>query len=454
MRVCMFVLVLFAACQGKEDPAAPETWPELPTTTCGTEAYDWLPLEGMGQILAWEKVEEWSLPAATIDSLMGLAGFAGGFRAKNGVQTWRVRYSTQDRGAPAEATGLLVFPDLADASPDLVLWLHGTTGLEDFCAPSGRDLLWAGPPIAIASQGFAVAAPDYLGQNGFGAEAEDLHPFLIAEPTAVASLDMLRALHRFADAGLDPSLRVTPTWRAAIWGASEGGFAALWSERYAAAWLPELEVVTTVMVVPPLELVDWATRGAQELSVASVGVPLTLAAMRDWYRVSAPMSEVVTADYLDDLETAINEDCPEAELPADLGSLDALYTDAWMENVGSEDAETWAPWSCMLRENSLSTAPIPRGAEVPALMILGGEDDVVLTASGELAWQTLCDQGHPVWAVECLGLGHIDASVESLPAQLSWVDARLRGEAIAGEACASIVAADCAALPRPRSVFR
>ena len=51
-----------------------------------------------------------------------------------------------------------------------------------------------------SSRMLVVAAPDYLGMNGFGAPAEALHPYIVAEPTAVASLDAVRALYRFSAA--------------------------------------------------------------------------------------------------------------------------------------------------------------------------------------------------------------------------------------------------------------
>ncbi|MBN2797983.1 MAG: hypothetical protein JXX28_02435 [Deltaproteobacteria bacterium] len=426
--------LLFACGQPPEaEEAAP--LPQLPTSSCG-EAYDWQPLTDMGEVLDWEPVEEWSMSAASIRSLLAMGDVPDTGEIQYGSRVYRVRYRTQDRGRPAEATGLIALPDAEGLEPATLLYMHPTTGFEDFCAPSARDIFWGAVPIALAGAGYAVAAPDYLGQNGFGAEAEARHPYLVAEATAVAGLDAVRALWSFSEADI--------SHRGLILGASQGGGGAVWAERYAGAYLPELELQGSVIAVPLLDLVAWSEEGATELSVGSVGAALALASMKDWYGLAADLGEVVVPEQLETVEEVMATECPRTALPEGITSLDQVFTPAWQQ-AGAEGAQVdWSPWGCVLAENSVGHAPVNQGAGTPVMMVLGGADDVALTASQRIAYRALCDEGHQVIALECAGLGHYDAVLQTMALQLQWLRQLDAGEAM-GEPCGEISVVDCAA---------
>lgn len=277
--------------------SASEPTIQLATSSCnGT--YAWQPRSAVGGVVASEPLPDFSLDTTAIAGLMVVAGAEDTSVVKHDVVMHRVRYVTQDRGQLVEATALVAAPDAPGETFDSLLYLHPTTGFEDFCAPSGRDLIWAGVPIVMASMGFVVAAPDYLGQNGFGDEAEGWHPYLVGEPTAVASLDSLRATWTLA---ADGTLGVSANDTTVIMGASQGGGAAFWAERYASEYLPEADVVGSVASVPAMDVLTWATLGAQELSVASVGIPGMLESMRRWYGLDNDLSELAAADEIDRL---------------------------------------------------------------------------------------------------------------------------------------------------------
>ena len=79
----------------------------------------------------------------------------------------------------------------------------------------------------MSSMGFIVAAPDYLNMRGFGEGSTDIHPVALAEPAAIVSLDSLRSAQKLAIA--ENSYAIPDTSKVVFWGASEGGFGALWS---------------------------------------------------------------------------------------------------------------------------------------------------------------------------------------------------------------------------------
>jgi hypothetical protein len=407
--------------------------PDVPPSTCG-DTYTFLPTTTMGEVVDSEYVEEWSLDVDTLRSVVALGGIGDTSVIQHGVHAWRIRYRTQDRGREVEATALVAVPDTAVDAPS-VLYLHPTTGFEDFCAPSGRDLTWAGVPLAFAGMGYAVVAPDYLGQNGFGPEADFLHPYLGAEPTAIASLDALRALWRFSEVD-------APSRRTLLLGASQGGGGTLWAQRYASAYLPEAELIGNMMSVPVLDLVGMAEQAAAELSVASVGEPFILYALAEWYGLDLDITEVIPPDQLARVEEAIATDCPSAEVPADITSLDQVYTQAWMDALATGDLSAWDPWSCLLADSSVGSAPVGHTVDVPIFAIFGGADDVSLGDVQAAAADTLCAEGEQVVAWQCEGLGHTDTVVATADAQVAWMAARAAGEPFT-DACAGVEVRSC-----------
>ena len=82
-----------------------------------------------------------------------------------------------------------------------------------------------------------VVAPDYFGMNGWGEGSDMTHPYGVAEPTAIASLDSLRAV---MDLSKIRDIPVPDKDKLVIWGASEGGFAALWSDRFLPHYAPRI----------------------------------------------------------------------------------------------------------------------------------------------------------------------------------------------------------------------
>ena len=64
--------------------------------------------------------------------------------------------------------------------------------------------------------GMAVVAPDYLGMSGWTGSSDTLHSYFVAEPTAIASLDSLRALQNTL-VREDIALDVNPD-KVVVWG--------------------------------------------------------------------------------------------------------------------------------------------------------------------------------------------------------------------------------------------
>jgi len=363
-----------------------------------------------------------SIKGPQIDTMAAAAGVTAFSPVPYDVEVFRFRYTTQDRGKEVEATALMAFPKLSEkAEIPTVAWMHQTTGMEDFCAPSGRGLLWAMPAIILASLGQAVVAPDYLGQNGFGDESEQYHPYFIGEPSALATLDSLRALWAFAksdDAALVTGL---PSHKVVLAGGSQGGSVAMWAQRYVDVYLPEADVEAVVAIAPATNLLGMLESGTKQLSVGGIGMAMTLMLAQDWYSGTASLEEVLTPEAVVFVRNIIDTQCPKAELPPEVTALTDVFSAQLIQAVAVGTFDKMEPWYCYFAENTLALSAVPLVRHAPVLYITGELDDISITEVQRPDVERLCQQGYKIEHVECAGMGHFDTALSAMPLAWDWV---------------------------------
>jgi pimeloyl-ACP methyl ester carboxylesterase len=136
------------------------------------------------------------------------------------VKVYKITYRTTNvDNKPVQASGALLVP-VADKPLPLISHQHGTI-TDNKHAPSnygpGSESYTFG--TVLASSGFMVAAPDYI---GYGASKNVTHPYEHAASLASASLDMLRASREFFTRNQIPY-----TDQLFLAGYSEGGYATM-----------------------------------------------------------------------------------------------------------------------------------------------------------------------------------------------------------------------------------
>ena len=375
-------------------------------------------------VLSATRVAEWSYLSWQLDLWLQLNGLGWLTPTRHDVTTWRVRYSTQDRGQVVEASALVVVPNVAQGtSLGTVLWTHPTSGFTDACAPSVNAVEGLAPPIVQAARGYVTVAPDYLGLLA-GGDAPELHPWIVGEPTAIASLDALRAV----DAWLPTSgagARVDRS-RIVYWGWSEGGYAALMADRWAPTWAPEFAPVGVVAAVPPTDLVAHLREGVETWSPAARSGALILAAHADWH--GGDLAEVLLPSVAAALPAERASSCATWPSVDDAGSVEAVYQPALLSAL-RDDADL-EPWTCWLRDSSLPTPSVPYTGTAPVLLVTAAGDTLVPEQGALEAIPRMCDEGYTLEHVSCAGAEHGDAPVLTLPRQIAWMDARLRGEPV------------------------
>ncbi|MEI3773312.1 lipase family protein [Pectobacterium brasiliense] len=167
--------------------------------------------------------------------------------AKNGLQEaaeqYLIRYrslSGVDGKSPREDTAAVFIPkgETPKGGWPVVVWTHGTVGVQTTCAPSlnphsGRDGQYLNTWLSL---GFAIVAPDYAGLGSAG-----LHHYLNARGEAWSVLDSVKAaLSAFP-------LRNQLT----LVGQSQGAHAAFASAGYQPDYAPNLHIVSTVLTGVP-----------------------------------------------------------------------------------------------------------------------------------------------------------------------------------------------------------
>jgi len=359
-----------------------------------------------------------------------------------------LRYQTQDRGALVDATTTVAYPDVTAATSfPVLLVLHGTTGFSDACSPSrgiGDDVLSGftdGTALVLsllASFGYVVVAPDYLGLKSMGAPSPALHPYLVAEPTAIASLDSVRAAKK-----LLATSKVTPG-DVVVVGGSQGGHAAAFVNRYLPHYAPELVVKGSVWDVPPTDVLGQSRLALSSWTSATDNVIAATVAFESWYGASPTgLAGAFLAPYVTTLPQALATTCSPA---LDGATLASAFAPAFLANGTKPGFGGYAPWACYMAENSLPTTSVPKLDAIPSLFLLGELDALVDNVVERASFQTLCAQGHVLTYLECAGATHTKPLTYAFDQWLDFLEDRLAGKAVQG-ACTLKPAETCTSTP-------
>lgn len=412
---------------------------------CGVPAFEWLDDPSLGDVTTKGAVETISSSASGVALAVGKVKVT----EPHEVQVQQIAYVTQDRGKKLEASALVAWPSDYDKREtlDIVLLLHGTAGFTDACAPSkasdSRTLV-----AALSSLGYVVVAPDYIGLKGLGGPTGFLHPYLVAEPTAIASLDAVRAASKLLAKGDAP---VCATTRFATLGGSQGGHAALWVDRIAGAYASEMTHVGVVATVPPADMLGESQRALTSFVQASKNVVAFLGAASDWYGLKDKLSQVFPSPLDVEVPKQMAAGCEYSF--ADPKDLTAMFSPQLLEAGKSLDTlRAFAPWGCLFVENGLTTTKVQRTAPTypgyGVLFVTGGADQLVNTPIERESFAALCKQGMKMEYLECDGASHTQATTWSLPEITDFIRDRFAGkQPDAAKSCVVSAASKCRGTP-------
>ncbi|CAM8637589.1 Lipase, secreted [Acidimicrobiia bacterium] len=313
--------------------------------------------------------------------------------------------STSVTGQTIPVTGVIIIPNgiAPEGGWPVITWAHGTTGLADTCAPSLKPDEFVPLANPLLAKGYLIVATDYEGLGVPG-----LHPYIVGDSEAYGTLDIVKAARVFPGANASS--------RFLIWGHSQGGHAALFAGRDAEPYAPELDLVGVVAGAPPsqLLLINAALQQSSYRHYFAMAAAGLNAAYGD---TAAPLDQVLNPeglDFLTKVDTLCSTDLVKAASTLDFSKLqkvDPATVPEWREILANNDPGTFA-------------TPIP----VPLLIIHGGNDEQIPTASSALLFTQLCAVGQVAQRWVFPGQSHAGVIAPSAPAMLTWIDDRFAGK--------------------------
>ncbi|WP_328354027.1 lipase family protein [Mycobacterium sp. NBC_00419] len=330
-----------------------------------------------------------------------------------GVRSARVVYrSTEgDTGEPTVVSGTVFVPkgSAPQGGWPVVAFGHGTTGIDQPCAPSlSDDLLGQAPVVAgFIKLGYAVAFADYQGLGAAG-----VHPYLDARTAGLNILDAVRALR-----ATFPEVSTT----VGAFGGSQGGGAVWAADEQAADYAPELKLVGVVALSPAADMVGLVDK-AQRGTLSTDQRPLM-----QW--VLASLGRLHPQLDLDDFRRGVAA-ANWAALSACSGAL--VHTRAAVApDIGPFDLAPGGPRPAAVLTGMLRNWALPqRPLSAPLSVVFGTADTYIDPEWTSRAIAAACARGGTVvWRLE-EGKGHADIDAAD---QIAWLVERFQDKSVANE---------------------
>lgn len=436
---------------GAPDLAAPPypVWSAQSPAICGQPQYTWMPAASVGSVLQYSRnlLPEPKLVIQGLEVAAYLGSQLNVHHAVNyDVQTAVVRYQTQDRGQLVDATAMVTWPLASGKQFPILLFLHPTLGYTDGCAPSQKAANLTAPmtifSLIAASAGYIAVFPDYLNQKSLGQPSTHVTPYLLMEPTAIASLDAVRAAQRYVAARES----VTGSNDVYVWGHSQGAQAVEYVTALQPFYAPEYTLRAAAAVSPPSDL-----SAAARLNFSGKAPTYNLGeavayAWSDYYDRSAlpaallppwdsmaltELQNYCTTNYMDPIKAVTD---PMQIFPASF--LDTL------QNGTKAD-----PWSCWLYYNNPVTMGPPFNKSVPMLYVTGELDTTVYPAASDPANAKWCGEGAKIQYLQCAGADHVHSVAVSVDDVLKFFEDRQNNVPLPADVCQPKPASKCASTP-------
>lgn len=352
------------------------------------------------------------------------------------VQAWRVMYLSRDlRGDPIAVTGIFAAPTAAppDGGFPLLAIAHGTEGLAQKCAPSLDP--WGVPSFAgdylsfpdttivpFVQAGYAVTATDYQGLGTPGTSS-----FLVGPAEAQSVIDSVRALRHFDEVDLN-DLNF-------IWGHSQGGHSIAFTAQLLQELAPEIKLNGIILAAPAAQLqtlVETVLKPNQPSPVTGVAA-MVAASWNQAYDLQ--LDTVLTRTGIEKIPGLLQE-CV-------LGSI-ASFAIQRPSDFYFADPTVTAPWSDVMNANT----PKPVRYPAPVFVAQGASDNVIAPQATEQFVNALCAAGNAVQYNLYPNTDHLAVVKSSHSDVLTWLTARIAGDAPPSTCPASPVVATLVA-PTP-----
>ena len=301
----------------------------------------------------------------------------------SGVDVYKMTYLTEIQGTEIEASGLVCVPSESGNYP--VFSFQNGTNTKHSDAPTEKvsDVSYT-LVEAIASMGFIVVIPDY---PGFGSSSQIPHPYLIAEPTVRAIVDMFKAVKEGAGTEF-PGITVKNEYYLA--GYSQGGWATFTLHKALETFYSsEFSLAGSACGAGSYNMYDMFTT---MIDTDTYPMPAYLAyiinAYSEYDQFTNPVSEILNDPYAGKLSSLFNGTLSTGDINAQLTtSISGLFKSEFL--TGFTSSSTYASVRNALKNNSISAWKTLK----PVIFVHGSGDTSVPVTATETMYSAMISAG-------------------------------------------------------------
>ncbi len=331
----------------------------------------------------------------------------------NDVEVYTIRYNTVFKEEKIIASGLVVVPKSDKKFP--VISLQNGTTVEHKKAPTVnyKNSMLQFLNI-IASTGFIVAMPDYL---GFGASEQITHPYLDKESTVQSIIDMLKAVKELTRG----KIRAKSNKDLYIAGYSQGGWSTLCLQKALELQNPEMfNLVASSCGAGPysLEIVtDFVL--SQEIYEMPFFLAYVFNTMVQTGKIDqATIDKVVKEPYADKITTLFDGIRTGGEINGELSKkIKDFLTEDFIENYKT------SPDFKVIRDELQRNSVAFWKTSIPTKLFHGTTDTYVPFATSQEAYDRMIELGTKKSTIELIPIpnqDHSEAVVETEIATTKW----------------------------------
>lgn len=324
---------------------------------------------------------------------------------KYAVKAYKISYISLDaHGNKATLSGLLVVPqkDPNKKSP-LLSYQHGTRFKNENRPSNNTEGL-----MELATQGYIVSAPDYL---GYGDSLAKGHPYIIENSYANASIDMLRATKTFL------SKQKTPINKQLfLAGYSEGGYATLALQKaIQEKYSDEFTVTASAAGAGPYNISATATfMFKKEENKKPSFMNFVIKSYNDSYRLNL-IEEMYQPQYVDGVNSVFDGLHSGGQINAALNTVTSqLFKPTFLATMRAGQDSMQHPLKQKLAENDIyNWKPI-----APTLLFHSQYDEVVPYFNSADAFEAMQNLGTQNITLAKCGLNRLGSHVACAPIYL------------------------------------
>jgi pimeloyl-ACP methyl ester carboxylesterase len=331
---------------------------------------------------------------------------------QHGVEVYKITYKTKFKGNEIIASGLVSVPLTSDSYP-LISYQNGTNTLHSNAPSVNPDYELYQLLEFVASTGFIVSVPDYL---GFGSSANMYHPYYDRKSTVESATDMLWAVKELAN----NYLQVTPKNDLYIMGYSQGGWATMQLQKYIEENYPtEFKLKASACGAGGYDV-----RYINDYILAQTEYPMPyyIGYIFNSYinlgDITNPTTDVFKSPYSERILTLYNGTKSGEEINAQLTSKIAdLFTSEYRSGVNTNPK--FASVINSLSKNSIAAWK----TNVPTMILHGTADNYVPPQVSTNIYNDFLAKGVPAGTVTLVpiqGAGHNSAIIPSGVASINW----------------------------------